>query len=133
LTVAKGQRPQLRIDGYAGGRLVLSRRFSGDRGRDVLSCVPDDPELRADGGDATRVVVAAMDRFGTLRAGTTGVVSLTLTGPGELIGDPTLDFGATGGAAAVWLRPVAGRPGTLTLTARHETLGSATATVTSRS
>lgn len=133
LTVPKGQRPQLRIDGYVGDRLVLSRRFSGDRGRDVLSCVPDDPELRADGGDATRVVVAAMDRFGTLRAGTTGVVTLTLTGPGELIGEPALDFGATGGAAAVWVRPFAGPPGTLTLTARHETLGSATATITARS
>jgi len=129
LVVPKGQRPQLRLDGYAGGRLVVTRRFSGDRGSDVLGCVPDDPELRADGSDATRVVVAALDRFGTLRAGTTGQVRLTLTGPGELVGDPTLDFGATGGAAAVWLRPFAGPPGTLALTARHETLGSATATV----
>jgi len=129
LVVPKGQRPQLRLDGYAGGRLVVTRRFSGDRGSDVLGCVPDDPELRADGSDATRVVVAALDRFGTLRAGTTGQVKLTLTGPGELVGDPTLDFGATGGAAAVWLRPFAGPPGTLALTARHETLGSATATV----
>ncbi|MEV6824586.1 glycoside hydrolase family 2 TIM barrel-domain containing protein [Amycolatopsis sp. NPDC051102] len=129
LVVPKGRRPQLRIDGYAGGRLVLSRRFSGDRGTDVLSCVPDDPELRADGADATRVVIAARDRFGTLRAGTAGVVTLELSGPGDLVGDTTLDFGATGGAAAVWLRPFTGRPGTLTLTARHRTLGSATATV----
>ncbi|WP_410566529.1 glycoside hydrolase family 2 TIM barrel-domain containing protein [Amycolatopsis sp. cmx-4-61] len=129
LVVPKGRRPQLRIDGYAGGRLVLSRRFSGDRGSDVLGCVPDDPELRGDGTDATRVVVAATDRFGTLRAGTTGVVRLALTGPGELVGDPALDFGATGGAAAVWLRPFTGPPGTLTLTARHPTLGTATATV----
>ncbi|MGW5743353.1 glycoside hydrolase family 2 protein [Amycolatopsis sp. NPDC003861] len=129
LVVPKGRRPQLRIDGYVGERLVLSRRFSGDRGSDVLSCVPDDPELRADGSDATRVVVAAVDRFGTVRAGTTGRVRLTLTGPGELVGDPELDLGATGGAAAVWLRPFAGQPGTLALTARHEKLGSATATV----
>ncbi|WP_410616122.1 glycoside hydrolase family 2 protein [Amycolatopsis sp. lyj-109] len=129
LVVPRGRRPQLRIDGYADGRLVVSRRFGGDRGSDVLSCVPDDPELRADGSDATRVVVAAVDRFGTLRAGTPGEVRLTLTGPGELVGDPVLDFGATGGAAAVWLRPFAGPPGTLVLTARHETLGSATATV----
>ncbi|WP_086851088.1 glycoside hydrolase family 2 protein [Amycolatopsis kentuckyensis] len=129
LVVPKGRRPQLRIDGYLAGRLVVSRRFSGDRGSDVLSCVPDDPQLRADGSDATRVVVAAVDRFGTVRAGTTGRVRLTLTGPGELVGDPELDFGATGGAAAVWLRPFAGQPATLTLTARHEKLGSATATV----
>ncbi|MGW4056725.1 glycoside hydrolase family 2 protein [Amycolatopsis sp. NPDC004747] len=129
VVVPKGRRPELRIDGYVAGRLVVSRRFSGDRGLDVLSCVPDDPELRADGGDATRVVVAAVDRFGTLRAGTAGVVRLALTGPGELVGDPAVDFGATGGAAAVWLRPFAGPPGTLVLTARHETLGSATATV----
>ncbi|WP_103354301.1 glycoside hydrolase family 2 TIM barrel-domain containing protein [Amycolatopsis sp. CA-128772] len=129
LVVPKGRRPQLRIDGYAAGRLLLSRRFSGDRASDVLSCTPDDPELRADGTDATRVLIAARDRFGTLRAGTAGVVTLDLTGPGDLIGDPALDFGATGGAAAVWLRPFAGPPATLTLTARHETLGTATATV----
>jgi beta-galactosidase len=130
LPVPRGSRPQLRVEGYVGDRLVVTRRFSGDRSRDVLSCVADDTELRADGADGTRVVVAAMDRFGTLRAGTTGVVSLSLTGPGELIGDPTLDFGATGGAAAVWLRASAGSPGTLTLTARHDTLGTAKATVT---
>ncbi|OXM69093.1 glycoside hydrolase family 2 protein [Amycolatopsis vastitatis] len=130
LTVPRGRRPQLRIDGYVGERLVVSRRFSGDRSHDVLSCVPDDPGLRADGADATRVVIAATDRFGTLRAGTAGRVAVTLTGPGELVGDPTLDFGATGGAAAVWLRPFAGPPGTLVLTARHDTLGTATATVT---
>ncbi|NBH09960.1 hypothetical protein, partial [Amycolatopsis sp. SID8362] len=57
-------------------------------------------------------------------------VSLALTGPGELIGDATLDFGATGGAAAVWVRPFAGPPGTLVLTARHEVLGTATAAIT---
>ncbi|WP_439380168.1 glycoside hydrolase family 2 TIM barrel-domain containing protein [Amycolatopsis lexingtonensis] len=130
LVVPRGRRPQLRIDGYAGGRLVVSRRFSGDRSRDVLTCVPDDPALRADGGDATRVVVAATDRFGTIRAGTSGSVSLALAGPGELIGDATLDFGATGGAAAVWVRPFAGPPGTLVLTARHDVLGTATATIT---
>ncbi len=130
LVVPRGQRPQLRIDGYAGGRLVVSRRFSGDRSRDVLGCTPDDPSLRADGGDATRVVIAATDRFGTVRAGTTGAVSVALAGPGELIGDAKLDFGATGGAAAVWVRPFAGPPGTLVLTARHDTLGTATATIT---
>jgi beta-galactosidase len=130
LTVPRGRRPQLRVEGYVGDRLVVSRRFSGDRSRDVLGCVADDPQLRADGGDATRVVVSALDRFGTVRAGATGKVTLTLTGPGELVGDPTMDLGATGGAAAVWLRPFAGPPGTLTLTARHDTLGTATTTVT---
>jgi beta-galactosidase len=130
LTVPRGRRPQLRIDGYVGDRLVVSRRFSGDRSHDVLACIPDDPQLRADGGDATRVVVSASDRFGTLRAGATGKVSLALTGPAELVGDTTVDLGATGGAAAVWLRPFAGPPGVLTLTARHDTLGTATATVT---
>ncbi|WP_372664932.1 glycoside hydrolase family 2 protein [Amycolatopsis kentuckyensis] len=130
LVVPRGPRPQLRIDGYAGGRLVVSRRFSGDRSRDVLGCVPDDTQLRADGADATRVVVSAMDRFGTLRAGATGKVTLALTGPAELVGEPALDLGATGGAAAVWLRPFAGPPGVLTLTARHGSLGTATATVT---
>jgi beta-galactosidase len=123
-------RAELRIDGYAGDRLVVTRRYSGDRSRDVLSCAPDDTDLLSDGADATRVVVAATDRYGTLRASAGGKVSLTLTGPAELVGDTTVDLAATGGAAAVWLRPFAGPPGTLTLTARHDTLGVATATVT---
>jgi beta-galactosidase len=129
LAVPRGRWPDLRVDGYVGGRLAVSRRYSGDRARDVLSCVPDDPALLADGGDATRVVIAATDRFGTLRGSATGTVTLALTGPGELVGDTTLDFGATGGAAAVWLRPFAGPPGTVTLEARHDGLGTATATV----
>ncbi|WP_318306845.1 glycoside hydrolase family 2 protein [Amycolatopsis solani] len=130
LVVPRGRRPQLRLDGYVGDRLVLSRRFSGDRSWDVLICVPDDATLRADGADATRVVLAATDRFGTVRAGTTGVVSVTLAGPGELIGDASLDFGATGGAAAVWVRPFAGPPGTVVVTAHHPALGTAGATIT---
>ncbi|WP_326949424.1 beta-galactosidase [Amycolatopsis sp. NBC_01307] len=125
-------RAELRIDGYLGDRLVVTRRYSGDRSRDALSCVPDDTDLRADGADATRVVVAVTDRYGTLRASAGGKVTLALTGPAELVGDTTLDLAATGGAAAVWLRPFAGPAGTLTLTARHDTLGTTTATVTTR-
>nr|WP_290059295.1 hypothetical protein [Amycolatopsis sp. MEP2-6] len=75
-------------------------------------------------------MLAATDRFGTVRAGTTGVVSVTLAGPGELIGDASLDFGATGGAAAVWVRPFAGPPGTVVVTAHHPALGTAGATIT---
>jgi beta-galactosidase len=132
LAVPRGQRPELRIDGYVAGRLAVTRRYSGDRSRDVLSCVPDDTELFADGTDATRVVIAATDRFGTLRASATGPVTFTLTGAAELVGEPAPDLGATGGATAVWLRPAAGPPGTLTLTARHDKFGTATATVVTR-
>jgi beta-galactosidase len=48
--------PELRIDGYIGGRLVSSRSFASDATEDRLVLAADDAELRGDGVDATRLV-----------------------------------------------------------------------------
>jgi beta-galactosidase len=125
LTAPVGRKPDLRIDGFVGESLVLSRNFSADRQLDTLSCVADDAVLTADGSDATRVVVRAVDRFGAARPYVAGAVSFTVSGPGELVGDNPFDLSASGGAAAVWIRSVRGKPGQVTLRARHPRLGTA--------
>ncbi|HEX3650141.1 MAG TPA: glycoside hydrolase family 2 TIM barrel-domain containing protein [Pseudonocardiaceae bacterium] len=123
LTIRRGQNPELRIDGYVGERLVLRRHFSADPTFDQLSCVADDDTLTADGADATRVVVRAVDRYGAPRPYVTGPVTFSVTGPAVLIGDNPFDFTAAGGAGAVWLRTIRGLTGQVVLSATHPDLG----------
>jgi beta-galactosidase len=132
--VAAASLPELRIDGYLGGQLVASRSFDADPSHDTLAMAADDPVLDSDataGGvaDATRVAFRAVDRYGNARPYVDGQVTLDLDGPAVLIGDNPLDFGATGGVGAVWVRSVPGSPGTVTVRASHPKLGSARVTV----
>jgi len=129
LAVRAGHRPELRIDGYLGNRLALRRLFSPDTTTDVLACVADDPTLVADGQDATRIELRALDRYGAARPYVEGQLTFGVNGPGVLIGDNPLDFQSAGGAAAVWLRTVRGQPGTVTVYAAHPTLGSESVTI----
>jgi beta-galactosidase len=85
----------------------------------------DDPAIVADGSDATRAVFRAVDAFGNQRRYSTGLVTLSLSGPATLVGDNPFAFGEYGGLGAVWIRSQAGRPGTITLTANHPVLGQA--------
>jgi beta-galactosidase len=92
----------LRIEGYLAGKLVKTVTLSG-RGVDAaLHVEPDDRELLGDGRDATRVVLRVADEFGNTRRMSSGAVYLTLTGPGEIIGDNP--FALSGGVGAVWVR-----------------------------
>ncbi|GAA4857257.1 glycoside hydrolase family 2 protein [Saccharopolyspora rosea] len=113
---------ELRIDGYLGDRLVISRRFCADRSRDRLALALDDAELS--GVDATRAEIRAVDRFGNTRPHVTGDVALEVAGPAVLVGDNPFPLADTGGAGAVWLRSC-GAPGVVRLRARHDVLGSA--------
>ena len=126
LTVPAGTRPELRIDGFVGGSKVLSRSFSGDRAADRLWLRADDTELVADGVDATRVALGVEDKFGALRAFAGGEVNLALEGPGEIVGDRTFGLEDCGGAAAVWVKTLAGSTGVIRVQARHNALGSKT-------
>lgn len=128
-TVDGSDTPQLRIDGYLGDTLVLTRHLSADRSRDRLSLVTDDPALVADGADATRAVLRAVEEHGTLRPYVSGDVDLDLDGPAELVGENPFPLEATGGAGAVWIRSRPGQTGAVTLTARHPTLGTATISI----
>ena len=73
-----------------------------------------------DGRDATRVVLMVTDEYGNIRPFATGAISLTLSGPGEIIGENP--FALAGGAGAVWVKS-AESAGTIRINAKHPYLG----------
>jgi beta-galactosidase len=110
----------LRIDGYIGGKQVISRSFSG-RGADrKFVLAPDDTTLVGDGTDSTRVVLRVTDEFGAIRPFAADAIRLQISGPAEIVGDNP--FSLVGGQGAVWIRAleVAGKA---KLIAVHPTLG----------
>lgn len=116
--------PDLRVDGYVGENLALSRLFSSDPADDRLSLKLDDSELLADGVDATRLVCKIVDRFGADRAHGKGLVRFKISGPGDIIGDNPLNLTETGGAAAIWVQSRNSVPGVIRIVATHPTLSS---------
>ena len=127
--LAGSDQPELRIDGYVGGALAASVTMSADTSRDRLILWPDDPAIQADGADTTRVTFRAVDAYGNQRPYVTGSVSLALTGPATLIGDNPFAFGEYGGVGGAFVRSLAGRPGLVTVQARHAALGQAAAQI----
>jgi len=111
----------IRIDGYIGGKVVISKTLSGKGFDSRFQVLPDDRELIADGADTTRVVVRVTDEFGNIRPYANDPIVFTLDGPGTLIGDNPMSL--IGGNCAVWVR-AGEKAGTLRLTARHPRLGS---------
>jgi beta-galactosidase len=120
-----GTQPELRIEGYIGGRLAATVQMSSDTSGDYLGLTADDAAILADGSDMTKVTFRALDKYGNQRRTSGGEVILDLAGPGLLVGDNPFPFGEYGGLGAVWIRSMPGRPGTIQLTARHPTLGQA--------
>ena len=119
--------PELRLDGYVGGRLAASVRMSADRARDRLELTADDAAIMADGSDITRLTFRAVDAYGNQRPHLTGDVTLSLAGPATLIGDSPFPFGEYGGVGGAFVRSQPGLTGRVTVTARHPALGQATA------
>jgi beta-galactosidase len=117
--------PDLLIQGFVGGQPVAQVRMSGRPAGDSLLMAVDDAIISADGSDATRAVFRAIDAFGNQRRYGSGQVTLTLSGPAELLGDSPFEFGQYGGLGAVWIRSLAAQPGAITLTASHPLLGQA--------
>ena len=121
--------PDLRIDGYLGSDLVVSRSLSSDPSADCLRLAADDDEIAGDGVDATRVAFRAVDRYGAQRPFVTGAVALSVSGPAVLVGESPFDFAAAGGVGAVWIRSLPDSAGTVVVSASHPTLGRAVARV----
>jgi len=110
----------LKIEGYIQGKLAATRTLSGSGTDDRLVVKPDDADLDGDGRDATRVVLAVTDAYGNLRPFATGAIQLSLTGPGEIVGENP--FSLSGGAGAVWVKAKEAA-GVIRLEARHQYLG----------
>ncbi|HET8783952.1 MAG TPA: glycoside hydrolase family 2 TIM barrel-domain containing protein, partial [Pyrinomonadaceae bacterium] len=113
----------LKLEGYLGGKLVITKMMSG-RGADrQLLVEPDDLELVGDGIDATRVVMRVTDEYGAVRPLANAAIVLSIDGPGEIVGDNP--FSLFGGVGAVWIKSKEAA-GLVRLTAKHPTLGSKT-------
>lgn len=115
--------PELRIDGYIGDVLLLSRSFSSNPEKDQFLVAADDKELVGDGSDATRVVFRIADKFGAPRPFAGGKVVLKIDGPGTIVGDNPFDLEESGGAGAVWVKTIKGGGGRISLQATHSSLG----------
>ena len=111
----------LRMDGYIAGKKVISKTLSGKGADQQFHLEPDDRELIGDGIDATRVVMRVTDEFGGARPFATGAIALSISGPGEIIGDNP--FSLFGGVGAVWIKTKQAA-GIIRLVAKHPTLGS---------
>jgi beta-galactosidase len=110
----------LRLEGYIGGKLAITKHFSGNGVDAKFILLPDDTDLIADGADATRVVLRVTDEFGAVRSFANDAIKLELQGPAEIIGDNP--FALVGGTGAVWIRAKE-EPGRVRLTAIHPQLG----------
>jgi beta-galactosidase len=110
----------LKIEGYIGGKLVITRLMSGDGVDRRLVLAADTTRLIADGADATRVVVRVTDEFGNVRPFSDAAIRFEIVGPAELIGDNP--FTLAGGQGAVWIRTFE-MSGEVELRATHPYLG----------
>jgi len=124
--IHRGAWGDMKIEGYIDGQKVITKMLSG-RGADrQLLVEPDDRELVGDGIDATRVVLKVADEYGSVRPLANASIVLSLSGPGEIIGENP--FSLFGGVGAVWIKTKQAA-GTIRLTARHQVLGSKTVDV----
>ena len=110
----------LRIDGYLGGKLVISKTLSGAGVDRKFALLPDDTTLIADGADSTRVVLRVTDEFGAIQPFANDAIRFEMTGPAEIIGDNP--FSLVGGTGAIWIRAFE-MAGNVKLTAIHPHLG----------
>jgi beta-galactosidase len=114
--------PELRIDGYVGDNLALSRSFSADVGKDKFTLIADDDTLTADGSDATRLVFRVLDQYGAPRPFTNGGVVFHIDGPGVIVGDnPFTLLDDSGGVGAVWVKSLPEKPGRIFVRAVYST------------
>lgn len=104
----------LRVVGFINGAEVAEQQIASDGMPRALLLQADDAELRADGADMTRVVFKIVDRCGNRLPYTQSVVTFTVDGPGELIGENP--FPLMGGQAAVYLKATH-TPGVVTVRA----------------
>lgn len=113
----------LKIEGYIGGKVVITKMLSGKGVDQQLVVEPDDRELIGDGIDATRVVLKVTDEYGAVRPFANAAIALSVQGPAEIIGENP--FALFGGVGAIWIKAKA-NPGLVKLTATHARLGSKT-------
>jgi beta-galactosidase len=111
----------LKLEGYIAGQKVITKMMSGSGADRQLLVAADDLELVGDGIDATRLVMKVTDEYGAVRPLANAAIALTITGPGEIIGENP--FSLFGGVGAVWIKTKQA-PGVIRVVAKHPTLAS---------
>jgi beta-galactosidase len=156
--VSASSPPELRLDGYNGSALAVSRTYSPATASDRLQVSADDTSIVADGSDATRVSFMIVDKHGNRRANSAGDVSISISGPGTwgtgklslltMSANPAVltgpgqsstvtatltngafELGDAGGAGAVWIQGQPNVTGTITVTVTHPVLGSTSVSI----
>jgi beta-galactosidase len=130
LTVDGARLPELRIDGYLGGRKITAAFMSADTSRDHLKLTAAGTSIEADGSDATQVTFRAVDAYGNHRPNANGDVTLAISGPAILVGDNPFAFGDYGGVGGAFIRSLPARAGLVWITAEHPSLGHASVQIT---
>lgn len=113
---------ELTIEGFRAGRLLVTQRFSADTAGDSLLLEADEGQLVADGSDMTLIRIRVVDRYGQPRYRGKGIVTLTVTGPAEVIGELLFDLEQAGGSGGVYLR-AGDTAGIAVIRADHSVLG----------
>ncbi|WP_129545435.1 discoidin domain-containing protein [Arthrobacter dokdonensis] len=119
---------ELRAEALIGGEVVATHRIrtAGAAVRIALNRESGEA-IAADGSDARLVFIEVQDADGTMVHANASQVSLSVTGPGRIVGPATVTM--KGGQLAVWVR--AGRAaGQITLTASADGLLSGTTSIT---
>lgn len=113
------------LTGMLGGTEAVRHVYGGSARAAALEISSDDTELQAssDKLDATRISIRAVDANGNTQPFTAEALTVSVSGPGRLIG---LESPATlpliGGQLAVWIA-AAGTPGEITVTTRSQRFG----------
>lgn len=131
LDINGSDHPELRIEGYVNGKMVVSRLFSSNPLHDQLLLVADDAELIANGSDATRVIFRIVDQFGGIRPFAKGNVNFKIEGPGVIIGDNPFNLEESGGSGAIWIKSLNHIKGEIRVIASHP-LGTKSSLITSK-
>jgi beta-galactosidase len=121
--------PELRIDGYIGGKLILSKNYSSDKSHDKFLIKFDDTNLIGNGIDAVKLEVKVTDKFGENRLYGKGNVNFQISGPGEIVGDNPLLLDDCGGIGAIWIKTLPDSFGKITVKATHSLYGAQSAAI----
>lgn len=124
--------PELRIDGYNGDKLILSKSYSSDKSKDKFLIKFEDSDLIGNGIDAVKLEVKVVDKFGENRLYGKGKVNLQLEGHGEIIGDNPLLLDDCGGVGAVWVKALPNSSERITVRATHSLYGTQSSTINVR-
>lgn len=116
----------LRLDGYVQGKCVISKSYSGKGIDQSFSVTVDDSKLKADGADATRIVVQVTDEYGATRPLCNDAVEIKVEGPATLVGNRLVGLAA--GRTAFWIRAQQ-QEGTVRVSATHPQFGTKTVAI----